>query len=586
MSVKNKILTITFLIAAIFVGAVWCSLTSKTLDNRADILQGYEFEETAKGELYIKNVLSPLAKYDTREYYNSKGEKITEYSNGRVFLPDEFEGKKVVGISRNAFTYGLGGKTAVIPASIETIESEAFAGSGVAGVVFEQNSRCRYIGDRAFAYTTMIGEAEIPSSVEYLGKSAFEGSFIKNLSFSANSRLTAIKKRAFANCRYLGAIRLPRSIVKIEEEAFSGANLPRLDFEENSRLEEVGKNAFKCALKQIYIPKSLKKCEGAFYNAGTQDTFSRYYIFYEGAERGEEFEISSGIAGFCKEGDEYGVIKKTFVKGIINQGGVRYALKNMSAAVVEATEEVPREFSLPSEINSLPVTEIYSFAFEYAGNFLSLTLPDTVTEIDEYAFGGNLIENFTLSSSIERLVFRSMFIRTKKLVLPPSVKFIENEAFYDPEILCIGEGNFDIAEFAFLSGAHFTIAVDLDDAPAAFHSGWECGNSVIYSYGDLKSGAGFLYGENDEGITLVRYTGGEEEIEIPLSIEGRPVVKIAKDCFFDDFDEQRISIYFPVEIEDGAVSAKSVGKKRILFLGKGVSYPQSVFASWVTGEIQ
>ena len=141
-------------------------------------------------------------------------------------------------------------KSITIPASVEIITDEAFAGSSIESI-------------------------KIPKKVFDIGVSAFENSVIKSIEFEEGSELTDIEKNAFKGCKNLTSIVLPASVTTIGDGAFADcSNLNSITFEENSRIATIGKECFtNTAITEFTIPKTLKKLGNmAFANLSTLET--------------------------------------------------------------------------------------------------------------------------------------------------------------------------------------------------------------------------------------------------------------------------------------------------------------------------
>ena len=64
--------------------------------------------------------------------------------------------------------------TVVLPASLTTIENEAFEGTAITNVVLPENVES--IGNYAFAYIRNLRSISIPNKTKYIGRNAFRGS--------------------------------------------------------------------------------------------------------------------------------------------------------------------------------------------------------------------------------------------------------------------------------------------------------------------------------------------------------------------------------------------------------------------------
>ena len=181
-----------------------------------------------------------------------------------------------------------------IPASVQTIEAKAFEDcSSLATVTFEKGSQLQTIGggflSGAFMNCTGLTSIEIPASVQTIEAEAFEDcSSLATVTFEKRSQLKVIKggfldnnaKGVFLNCTALTSIEIPASIETIEATAFYNcSSLTTVTFENGSQLRTIGGGYYyndyeksyyshgafsNCtALTSIEIPASVETIEAA-----------------------------------------------------------------------------------------------------------------------------------------------------------------------------------------------------------------------------------------------------------------------------------------------------------------------------------
>ena len=167
-------------------------------------LLGYVFGQTADDEMQR-----------TMQYYNNNS-TMTSY------LPVSLETVTITNgtkINYGSFNYCKGIKSIVLPESVETVSSKAFAGcTQLQEINLDQ---VRIIEANAFDDTDLIN-ACIPN-VESIGNYAFDGcKKIKNIIFS--DKITNIGEGAFRDCTSLSTLTLPVSVKSIGRGAFSGCD--------------------------------------------------------------------------------------------------------------------------------------------------------------------------------------------------------------------------------------------------------------------------------------------------------------------------------------------------------------------------
>ncbi|MBQ3502613.1 MAG: leucine-rich repeat protein, partial [Clostridia bacterium] len=171
------------------------------------------------GNTTVQTVTLPLT---IQEIGDSAFEGCTNLTN--INLPNG-----LTTIGRAAFKWaGLSGELK-IPASVVSIGAHAFSqvvvgydekglesswelykdsNSNVVGkitsLIFEENAKCEFIGQRAFGWCASITNIALPSSLKHIEVGAFHCcTGLKTFSFGENSKLEYIAKNAFNSCRYI-----------------------------------------------------------------------------------------------------------------------------------------------------------------------------------------------------------------------------------------------------------------------------------------------------------------------------------------------------------------------------------------------
>lgn len=121
------------------------------------------------------------------------------------------------------------------------------------------------------------------------------------------------------------------------------------------------------------------------------------------------------------------------VYGLDEETGFKYSLSDKGVTLEKYTG-TDTEVSIPSTINGKTVTNIGKWAFAFASNaknITSVTIPDTVVSIDEYAFNAcTNLENVIIPNSVQTIGKRAFYgTAVKSVTIPNHVKSIGNEAF-------------------------------------------------------------------------------------------------------------------------------------------------------------
>lgn len=258
---------------------------------------GYEFVEYEEGEGY---------------YIVTTSGNISGLS-GELVIPSSYgEGDKqapVKEIADEAFR-GSYITRLVIPASITKVGVAAFANcSRLEEVVFEEGTTLKEIPQGMFGFDISLMKITIPQTVEIIGYRAFVG--CENLvTVDLSENLKTITEGAFEDCYALREITFPDGLVSIGSLAFYGCDLREIvipdsvrdteitvtDKDGNSETKTVygldygafhtcvalkkavvgsgitqiraGVFGYCTGLEEIYIPSSVKKVEGAYFEGG------------------------------------------------------------------------------------------------------------------------------------------------------------------------------------------------------------------------------------------------------------------------------------------------------------------------------
>ena len=186
---------------------------------------------------------------------------ITDYpdtATGAVVIPDTIDNKPVTVIDVGAFNEVVGMTSVVIPSTVTTIGSDAFAlCTGLTSVTFTGPSSVTSIGSTAFYGCSALTGITIPNGVTAIEEATFEGcSSLTSLEIPAG--VTAIGGRAFVECGGLVSMVIPPGVEIIEDYTFENCDsLVSVSLPEG--MTSLGVFAFfDCdALTIIHLPASL-----------------------------------------------------------------------------------------------------------------------------------------------------------------------------------------------------------------------------------------------------------------------------------------------------------------------------------------
>ena len=209
--------------------------------------------EDLKNYLQNEEVINFVTLESGETYYfdqvDSETVTITSYkcSNEKhaLVIPDQLNGKTVVGISDQAFKANnditsitipatvteIGDfvfaecaqvTEVTIPASVTSLGKYIFTNCTALETVTIESTKIEEIKEFSFYGCTALTEITIPANIKKVGTAAFLG--CKNVtSVEVKSGVEVIGQQAFQNCTALASLKLPASLVEIGKQAFSGA---------------------------------------------------------------------------------------------------------------------------------------------------------------------------------------------------------------------------------------------------------------------------------------------------------------------------------------------------------------------------
>lgn len=214
------------------------------------------------------------------------------------------------------------------------------------------------VGKHSFFNNRKLTTIEIPENVEYIRESSFQGcDELGSVIFKNGSKIERIQKNAFADClklRYVSyddsANSFPDGLKYIEENAFSNTGLMLIEL--NEGLEGIEDMAFSyCSnLISAKIPASLTELGNGVFSGCNELSLS---VDTENSKYTSQDEMDNECN--C----------------IMNKNGRKI--------IYQGTKSIEWDL-LPSTIS-----QIYNYAF-YGFDFTTIALPDSITNIGEYAF--------------------------------------------------------------------------------------------------------------------------------------------------------------------------------------------------------
>ena len=453
--------------------------------------------------------------YDTKFYNNQDNWKDDVFYAGDCLADADYE---------------LSGKVK-IKSGTRVIADGAFHGiDDLTGVEFPDS--VTHIGNESFSSCESLSEVKFGSGLTHIGDDAFyECEALENVSFPAS--LKSIGSEAFSYCSALKSVSIPNSVTELGEYVFEMCTgLTSVTI--GSGITEIPFNAFRWCenLESIIFTKNITKInESAFeycdnisdiYFTGSQSDWDDIDIEYGNDFENADFHYNYG--GGCIHSWSDGVVTKPATEtenGVItytcticgetktevipktgaSAEDFEYDLLSNGTIEITGYSGTIANVNIPSSIDGKTVSSIGESAFNCCDVLESVTIPDSVTRIQSYAFNG--CENL------------------RKVHNGSGLKTIGNRIFEDANVDEIFYNNTKSNWEKLINnknlGIYLPYAVhcsDGDIVPAELLSG-KCGNNATYEF-DLSSatltisGSGPMYSYNENNYppyssTLIKH---------------------------------------------------------------------------------
>ncbi len=352
-----------------------CSMSSVTIGNNVKYIGNEAFEWCSN--LASVTIPNSVTRIGDKAFYGCENlssvtlhcKEIGSWFRGFQSLKEVILGNSVTSIGDNAFEWCSNLTSVTIPNSVTRI------------------------GDEAFCYCIGLTSVTIPNSVTSIGEDAFEDCYFSKDAFVNNSTLTdednwgaflfdeetndglMITNNVIIGCRnWVTAVTIPENIVGVEEYAFrrNCENLISMTI----HCKEIGDYWF-CdipSLEEVILGDEVTSIgEGAFNYCSSLTSVT----------------IGDNVASIG-----YGVFYDTpwfdgLPEGLVYLGKVAY---RYIGEMPEGTEIVIKDGTLG----------IASGAFEGCTGLTAITIPESITNIGEWAFGGNFFtaDAFVNNSSL------------------------------------------------------------------------------------------------------------------------------------------------------------------------------------------
>lgn len=321
-----------------------------------------------------------------------------------------------------------------IPETVTVIEDSVFSGCSALTYITLPDS-LNTIGSCAFYNCTQITDFSLPKNVAFIGSTAFgECTMLKYLYIPAATVYIGVS--LFSGCNELSTVIVDSENTEYYSysnciiETANGKVIAGNQYStipNDGTVTTIGYRAFyRCSnMNEVFIPKSVTYIDTeAFY-----DCYSLYTVNYGGSRSAwENIYVSGG-------NDNLHQANINYYWGDPNPvpDGLTFEIYG-DEAVITGYMGSENTLIIPSVIEDKPVTRINSFAFSDNYNLRSITLPDTLTFIDNNAFSrSNCLEEIIIPEGKSELYVGdyafSECTNLRSINLPDNVVSIGTYAF-------------------------------------------------------------------------------------------------------------------------------------------------------------
>lgn len=302
-------------------------------------------------------------------------------------------GEYLKGIGNWAF-YTCGGlDTVTLGNGVEEIGSYAFADCiNLKTVNIPFLSNITFISDYAFQNCQALTKFTLPASVQYIYDHAFDGCWalsdldIAGLSQGANVNLKDLGYYVFKGCTSLQRITIPASFVGEAgtkyEYCFALNN-----FKDCSNLRSITIQTAPSALRSYIEPVATTGKNGDNYTTDMFKNEVHETFYFECVEDSKAHEFASKNAIAFKYANEDKYEKKEIVNESTGASVLFQVNSQNQLLLFEMEGKVP-EVTIPSTIGPYGISEINAGSFSNNCYLEKVTIPGTITAINEDAFKG------------------------------------------------------------------------------------------------------------------------------------------------------------------------------------------------------
>ena len=465
--------------------------------------------------------------FDYKQTSDSEKITITKYNGNlaEVIVPAVIDGKKVVNISSNAFSWCSSIVSLTVSEGVMSIGENVFSNCKKLSVVKLPES-LESIGKNTFENCTSIERLTLPSKIKTISRWLFSGcTSLKSVVIPDG--VLSIGSGAFMNCTALKAINVPSSVSSIHDSAFDGCE----------NVVFIGK-------MDSYAEQFASRKNFNFRDSGVnvRPDFS------------ENSPGSGQKSSFIFNIDSYNnLILESYVgqqsKVVIPQKFKDNQLKIIGNKAFFNSKNLS-EVVIPEGVTIISVG-----AFSICGSLQDITFPSTLKTIGIGAFNGcRNLKKVVLPDGLKSLcknAFRYC-VELSEIIVPDSVTEIGESVFSEcAKLVIVCSSKSSAARYARENGIKLRLTDEpVSNRPTVEKNPQNPAESPVTPTQPMY----FKYEQNHDGtLTILLFSGKQTTVVVPAVIDGHRVTRIGRTAFEHKRDLK--SVILPpgiVEIGDSA----------------------------------
>lgn len=356
----------------------------------------------------------------------------------KITIPDT-----VTEIGLGAFDNCNNLTTVIMSNKLIKIDDYAFVGcKNLINITFPKS--LKVIGKSAFSSCESLEEVSLPNTVTSIGESAFINCYsLSYIKFPKNlkqipynvmqgctkletvilpEKLEIIEERAFFFCFKLKSIELPPTLISIDKDAFLGSGLTSITIPEN--VKDIAKNAFDDCddIEEVILPDRFKDIEHIlFANSKWLDNILIENPLY--IRNGVLLKATYASGDVIIPNEVHTIEDRAFARNkLIHSIVIPKTVKKMGENVFDGC------LSLKTAIFENNIKTIPSGTFEFCHSLTTVILPKKLKTIKYRAFVGTNIKSITLPESVVEIYDEAFGDKLEEINFPNSIRLIEQYA--------------------------------------------------------------------------------------------------------------------------------------------------------------